>query len=1616
MSYTDVLAAIARRLAIALLALAAPGALSAQTGFTDAQWQVIAEPSFDGDNRTLVADDVGGLYVGGDSRLLPGGMRASVAYWDGDRWSSLGAGVAGGVDLLVRDPATGDIYAAGTFAEAGGAPALNIARWDGEAWSALAEGIPARILAMAWDPLGGRLFVAHEGTEGAGRPQSIVSAWAGGQWTAAPPLQPGDPSVAPRILALAVDAATGELYAGGYFRVTEGSTDASVARLDATGWHALGGGLRRESSPRPARIHALAWDARVASLIVAGDFNLIGEQYSPQVARYREGAWERLPAFARFNMLQFLLSSPTGQMLAGDDRGVLSVFDEDGFEILPATLRSNGLPHWAPDGRLYLLRPSTIEGRGERQIPLIAVWDGGTFSDLGPRTQGNLGSIAFDAAGAVYAGGIDIIDGRSFNGIARWTEAAGWEDVGGGVSFAPDSWHGQNGYRGEVLVLLADRVSGGVFAGGWFGRAGGVAAGNIALWDGEAWRSLGGGVPAMQVSAIAQHPIDGSVYVAGWDLAASTIVSRVDRWDGQAWTRLPGEFEGTEITSLAFSDDGRELMAGGGFWRIDGLLSGPLARWNGEWWEFIQPRWSGRPVVSVAWDHAERRWLIGRAAQPIAGVETLGPSGTTSLLGGEAGPASPQGLLVLPQGDIVALGIGVHRDYPSAPGAKRWDGQAWSPLGSGIGVGGTVEAAAASADGTRVAVIGRLRTAGGKPAVVAIARLDGAVNQPPHFAATPVLVGRPDVGETLSVQAAADDADGDPVRLTYQWRREGVPIPGATGRDHRVRLEDAGRRLSADVRASDGKDANAMRTESVRVSSEGANVPPRFTGSPVITGQASAGAVLGLAGLDTTDADGDAVSVSALWMVDGIPLPGETGMTLVVPAGLRGRSISAEVSASDGVAAVSRDTPGVRVGNAAPIARTDTLLAVLTPMVTFPAFVLRNDADPDGDAMVASLASGPASGTARIEADGSLLLTGLPTDAPYSDRLTYRVCDPSGACATAVVHLEFERPLLEPAEFFLGLPSDHSVHELLVGVQDDSARAVAGIVDLRLAPSRGYGWFVQGEPGVTEVRLPPNPADAPASYAVHVEAFAGPGGDASLLVRASGVADPALACSGDAGLRSTCSVQVVVPARSPGITLRYAADTLSPNSDPDIEVVLRHVVEPLDATGVHGRVVAVVGKRVERFTAPVRVVVDVAGAQPGQTMLLAAVEVRDGAGGTLLGRRTMQFVRQNESPAPRALVPGRPTFLAVLPYQAYGYDALHERARLEVPAGATSALVEIDAPAGVTGALVAPAVEAGDPRAQAVPLRPDAASTRVPLARGDDGQLVALVEGDALVPGIWTLELAYDTFSSAEVVVRVDTTLALGSGAVPLRPGHYFNPGRDGHGVFLERGGTQMVAWWYTYRQDGSPTWYMAQADAPADGLPFAGDAYRVTWSLDGGATLYDVGQVAITPAADGSLGFAYEVDGATGHERLVSLSEGGCLPVDGVSVDGAGSWFSPERSGFGYSVMWDERTSQEIMVTYAYDAEGQPRWGYAQAPASAEAVASLPIVQLQGFAPDAAWRPLVNLGRIGTLRRTIGVMPQDGQPGLRRASVAMAFTGPVTGAFVQDLETALLTNRRACR
>src|SRR5437764_12001412 len=103
------------------------------------------------------------------------------------------------------------------------------------------------------------------------------------------------------------------------------------------------------------------------------------------------------------------------------------------------------------------------------------------------------GSVAALAVSGnnLYAGGyFTTAGGSAANGIAKW-DGNSWSALGSGM-----------GNTGVVASVLSLAVSGNdLYAGGGFTTAGGIAATNIAKWDGTSWSALGSGM-GNQVDAL----------------------------------------------------------------------------------------------------------------------------------------------------------------------------------------------------------------------------------------------------------------------------------------------------------------------------------------------------------------------------------------------------------------------------------------------------------------------------------------------------------------------------------------------------------------------------------------------------------------------------------------------------------------------------------------------------------------------------------------------------------------------------------------------------------------------------------------------------------------------------------------------------------------------------------------------------------------------------------------------------------------------------------------------------------------------------------------------------------------------------------------------------------
>ena len=83
-----------------------------------------------------------------------------------------------------------------------------------------------------------------------------------------------------------------------------------------------------------------------------------------------------------------------------------------------------------------------------------------------------------------------------------------------------------------------------LYAGGYFTTAGGVAANNIAKWDGSAWSALGSGMNGQpDVYALA---VSGTNLYAGgcFTTAGGVPANNIAKWDGSAWSALGSGMDG----------------------------------------------------------------------------------------------------------------------------------------------------------------------------------------------------------------------------------------------------------------------------------------------------------------------------------------------------------------------------------------------------------------------------------------------------------------------------------------------------------------------------------------------------------------------------------------------------------------------------------------------------------------------------------------------------------------------------------------------------------------------------------------------------------------------------------------------------------------------------------------------------------------------------------------------------------------------------------------------------------------------------------------------------------------------------------------------------------------
>lgn len=234
----------------------------------------------------------------------------------------------------------------------------------------------------------------------------------------------------------------------------------------------------------------------------------------------------------------------------------------------------------------------------------------------------------------------------------------------------------QSGIGSEPLVTAVAVLGGDLIAAGFFTTAGGVAANNIARYDGSTWTPLGQGLNGGVTDLLVQP--NGDLIASGsFGLAGGAPVNFVARWDGNAWSAM-GAGMNQRVDSLARLPNG-DIVAGGPFTMAGGAVANHLAKWNGTSWSMLgsgmnhgtvrclQVLPNGNLVAAGTFTA-----VGGLPAYGYAIWDGSGLSGIPSI------PFLPQAndMTLAPNGDLLIAGL--------SGTAYRYDGTNWSAFGSSM--------------------------------------------------------------------------------------------------------------------------------------------------------------------------------------------------------------------------------------------------------------------------------------------------------------------------------------------------------------------------------------------------------------------------------------------------------------------------------------------------------------------------------------------------------------------------------------------------------------------------------------------------------------------------------------------------------------------------------------------------------------------------------------------------------------------------------------------------------------------------------------------------------------------------------------------------------------------
>ena len=233
--------------------------------------------------------------------------------------------------------------------------------------------------------------------------------------------------------------------------------------------------------------------------------------------------------------------------------------------------------------------------------------------------------------------------------------------------------------------------------------------------------------------------------------------------------------------------------------------------------------------------------------------------------------------------------------------------------------------------------------------------------------------------QTLTAIKNFADEDGLSGAISYQWKRNGADIVGATGDTYTLTQDDVGTAITAVASYTDDQGTAESITSAATAAVANVNDDP--TGSVNISGIAAQGYLL-LATNTLDDEDGMG-AVTYQWQRDGADIPGATGATYRLLQGDVGSDITVTASYTDGQGTsetvTSAGTGSVANVNDAPVAyRVPLQLTAEEDTASNLDFANLAFRDGDGNRLTVTLAV--SSGTLTAKDGTGLRISGSGTD------------------------------------------------------------------------------------------------------------------------------------------------------------------------------------------------------------------------------------------------------------------------------------------------------------------------------------------------------------------------------------------------------------------------------------------------------------------------------------------------------------------------------------------------------------------------------------------------------------------------------------------------------------